>query len=155
MKKNLFLILFALFSVIPALAKEAAPAMDPAIEARFRALTTELRCVKCQNQDIYDSQAGVAEDLRRQIREQMHQGKTDQEIVDYLVARYGDFVRYRPPLKPLTALLWFGPFLFLVIGVTMLLLQIRKRRQRLDNAPLGEEERRRAQMLLEGQTGDK
>lgn len=100
-----------------ALAGEAKPlAEDPVLEARLKAMSHELRCLVCQNQTLSDSNAPLAEDLRREIRAQMREGKTDQEVIDYLVARYGDFVRYRPPVNNSTVLLWFGPFLILIIG---------------------------------------
>ncbi len=91
-------------------------AEDPVLEARLKAMSHELRCLVCQNQTLSDSSAPLAEDLRKEIRAQMREGKTDQEVIDYLVARYGDFVRYRPPVNNSTALLWFGPFLLLIIG---------------------------------------
>ena len=89
---------------------------DPALEARLKAMSHELRCLVCQNSTLADSSAPLAEDLRKEIRAQMRAGKSDKEVVDYLVARYGDFVRYRPPVNNSTALLWFGPFLLLIIG---------------------------------------
>ena len=112
-------------------AKEAAPeAVDPALEARMVRITSELRCLVCQNQTIADSHADLAVDLRRQVREQLKAGRSDQEIVDYMTARYGDFVLYRPPLKATTALLWLGPGLMLVAG-TLALAVVLKRRSRL------------------------
>jgi len=114
MKK--LLLIFLLVSGT-AFAGEAKPlAEDPALEARLKAMSQELRCLVCQNQTLADSDAPLAEDLRREIRTQMREGKSDQEVIDYLVARYGDFVRYRPPVNSHTALLWFGPFLLLFIG---------------------------------------
>src|SRR5207245_11469173 len=95
-------------------AKEAAPAAaDPALEQRVMTLAAELRCLVCQNQTLADSNAPLAEDLRNQVREKMRQGASDSEIVDYMVARYGDFVLYRPPVKATTLMLWFGPLLLL------------------------------------------
>ena len=109
-------------------AKEALPeAADPALEARMTRITAELRCLVCQNQTIADSNAGLAVDLRRETREMLRQGKSDEEIVAYMTARYGDFVLYRPPLKPTTALLWFGPATMLAIGAAVLLLVLRRR----------------------------
>ena len=114
MKKLLILVL--LISNF-AFAGETQPlAEDPALEARLKAMSQELRCLVCQNSTLADSSAPLAEDLRKEIRTQMRQGKSDKEVVDYLVARYGDFVRYRPPVNNSTALLWFGPFLLLIIG---------------------------------------
>lgn len=120
MKKLYILILlisnFA-FTFAFAIAGEAQPLKeDPVLEARLRAMSQELRCLVCQNSTLADSNAPLAEDLRKEIRTQMRAGKSDQEVVDYLVERYGDFVRYRPPVNNSTALLWFGPFLILIIG---------------------------------------
>src|SRR5207249_7462055 len=98
-------------------AKEAAPAAaDPALEQRVMTLASELRCLVCQNQTIADSNAPLAEDLRNQVREKMRGGASDSEIVDYMVARHGDFVLYRPPLTLTTALLWFARLLLLPAG---------------------------------------
>jgi cytochrome c-type biogenesis protein CcmH len=111
-----------------ALAKDAAPAVaDPALEARMQAITLELRCLVCQNQTIADSNAELAVDLRNQVREMLRQGKSDREIVDYMTARYGDFVLYRPPVKSTTVLLWFGPVTFMVGGIVILWLVLRRR----------------------------
>ena len=100
---------------------------DPATESRLKALSQELRCLVCQNQTLADSSAPLAEDLRREIRELITKGMTDDEITAYLVARYGDFVRYRPPLKSQTAILWAGPMLLLFAGFAMLLITLRRR----------------------------
>ena len=114
MRKLLILaMLFANFTF----AGEAQPlAADPVLEARLKTMSQELRCLVCQNSTLADSSAPLAEDLRKEIRAQMRAGKSDKEVIDYLVARYGDFVRYRPPVNNSTALLWFGPFLILIIG---------------------------------------
>jgi cytochrome c-type biogenesis protein CcmH len=90
---------------------------DPAMQERYEKLTRELRCLVCQNQTIADSNAGLAGDLRREVRELMEQGKTDDEIDDYLTARYGDFVLYNPPVKPRTYLLWAAPGLLVILGL--------------------------------------
>ena len=112
----------------PAVAKEALPeATDPALEARMVHIASELRCLVCQNQTIADSNASLAVDLRREARSLLRQGKSDAEIVDYMTARYGDFVLYRPPLRTTTALLWFGPALMLVIGAAVLVVVLRRR----------------------------
>ena len=114
MKKLLILVLFISNF---AFAGEAQPlADDPVLEARLKAMSQELRCLVCQNNTLSDSNAPLAEDLRKEIRVQMRAGKSDKEVIDYLVARYGDFVRYRPPVNNSTALLWFGPFIILIIG---------------------------------------
>ena len=117
-----------LLAPLPASAKDAVPvASDPALEARMLAITSELRCLVCQNQTIADSHAELADDLRRQVREMLLRGDSDQQITDYMTARYGDFVLYRPPLKSSTWLLWFGPGLLLVCGLIALALVLRKR----------------------------
>ena len=119
MKKLISLIFLsiAILMVNHSFAGEAIPlAKDPVLEARLKAMSHELRCLVCQNSTLADSDAPLAEDLRKEIRVQMHAGKTDAEITDYLVARYGDFVRFRPPVNNATAILWFGPFLLLLIG---------------------------------------
>ena len=101
----------------PAHGKEAAPASaDPALEAHVMRLSAELRCLVCQNETIAASNADLAVDLRNQVREMLRSGQTDRQVFDYMTARYGDFVRYRPPVNNSTALLWFGPFLILLIG---------------------------------------
>jgi cytochrome c-type biogenesis protein CcmH len=113
---------------VGALAKEAAPASaNPELEARVTRISAELRCLVCQNQTIADSNAELAVDLRRQVREMLQQGRSEREILDYMTARYGDFVLYNPPLKPSTALLWVGPVLLLVGGMTVLVLILRRR----------------------------
>ena len=109
-------------------AKEALPeAADPALEARMTRITSELRCLVCQNQTIADSNAALAVDLRREARALLKQGKSDAEVVDYMTQRYGDFVLYRPPLRATTMLLWFGPALMLAIGAFVLVAVLRRR----------------------------
>jgi cytochrome c-type biogenesis protein CcmH len=109
-------------------ASEAAPASaDPALEARMMAISSELRCLVCQNQTIADSHAELAVDLRTQVREMLQAGKTNEQITDYMVARYGDFVLYRPPFKAMTALLWIGPAAMVLIGLGTLFLVLRRR----------------------------
>src|SRR2546425_10013287 len=106
MKKFALLILLAFCIASFVMAKEAKPAEDPKIEQRMKALTEQLRCLVCQNETLADSRADLAEDLRKEIREQMQAGKSDQEIVAFLTQRYGDFVLYKPPVKSTTYLLW-------------------------------------------------
>jgi cytochrome c-type biogenesis protein CcmH len=109
-------------------AKEAAlEAADPALEARMVKITSELRCLVCQNQTIADSNASLAVDLRREARALITQGKSDAEVVDYMTARYGDFVLYRPPLRATTMLLWFDPALMLAGGAAVLVIVLRRR----------------------------
>jgi cytochrome c-type biogenesis protein CcmH len=130
--------LVAMMLLLPLLAcgGEAQPlSEDPAVEARLKALSQELRCLVCQNQTLADSNAPLAEDLRREIRELIAKGLSDKEITDYLVARYGDFVRYRPPLKSQTVLLWAGPFLLLAAGLGTLALVLRHRKQAMKDLP--------------------
>ncbi len=116
------------FVAATAVGKEAVPAAaDPALEARMTRITSELRCLVCQNQTIADSRADLAVDLRRQTRELLEQGKSDREIIDYMTARYGDFVLYRPPLRGSTALLWFGPAAMLLGGALVLVIVLRRR----------------------------
>ena len=123
---------------------------DPVVNRRAVHLAEELRCLVCQNQTIADSNAELAVDLRRQIREQIAQGRDDAQIIDFMVERYGDFVRYRPPVKATTLLLWLGPPLVLVSGFAFLLFYLRSRRQRVEQAPLSEGEKRAARALLAG-----
>jgi cytochrome c-type biogenesis protein CcmH len=128
---------------------EAPPvAGDPAVEKRLMSLAAELRCLVCQNQSLADSHADLAVDLRNEVREQIKAGKSDDEIRAWLTARYGDFVLYRPPVKARTLLLWVGPFVLLVVALAGLLLYLRRRRARLVQEPLSEEEHARAQALL-------
>jgi len=141
-------LLFAL-ALVPAIrAQVAQPLEDPAIEARMKNLTKQLRCLVCQNETLADSQAQLAEDLRREIREQIKAGKSDREILAYATQRYGDFILYNPPVKATTYLLWFGPFLLLVIGTVLLFRFLKQRRAMIEVKPLTAEERRRAEKLL-------
>ena len=121
---------------------------DPAsLDRRVMNLAHELRCLVCQNQTLADSNAPLAQDLRGQIREQLAAGKSEQDVVDFLVARYGDFVLYRPPLKAATVLLWAGPFLFLAFGAFLLVRFVRRRR--VAEPALSAADRARAAKLLE------
>jgi len=105
----------------------ASAAPEQALELRASQLEQQLRCLVCQNQTIADSQAQLALDLKKQVREQLAQGKSEQDVIDFMVQRYGDFVLYKPPVKPATWLLWFGPFVLLASGLGALLLTLRKR----------------------------
>jgi cytochrome c-type biogenesis protein CcmH len=117
------------------------------LDRRVMNLAHELRCLVCQNETLADSQAPLAADLRNQIREQLAAGKSEKDVVDFLVARYGDFVLYRPPLKSVTVLLWAGPFLFLALGMFALVRFVRRRR--VIEPRLSPAERSRAAKLLE------
>ncbi|MBU4180475.1 MAG: cytochrome c-type biogenesis protein [Hydrogenophaga sp.] len=131
MAKWIIALVFALAAGVVA-AQEAAPAAaDPELEARMVRITAELRCLVCQNQTIADSNAGLAIDLKNQVREMLRRGDSDQQIIAFMTERYGDFVLYRPPLKKTTAILWFGPAILLVGGLLILFLVLR-RRSRMD-----------------------
>jgi len=133
MAKFLLPLLLALAASL-AYAGEAAPATaDPVLEARMARITAELRCLVCQNQTIADSQSGLATDLRQQVREMLQRGDSEQQIIDFMTARYGDFVLYRPPVRSSTLLLWFGPALLLVAGVATLVLVLRRRSKLADD----------------------
>ncbi|OHC71805.1 MAG: cytochrome C biogenesis protein CcmH [Rhodocyclales bacterium RIFCSPLOWO2_02_FULL_63_24] len=133
-----------------ATAKEAAPmAADVEVEKRMVAISEELRCLVCQNESLSGSHAELAQDLRREIRKMISDGKSDKEILDFMVARYGDFVRYRPPLKPTTWLLWGGPFVLMAGGLTALIAFLRRRARNGAAPALSEEEHRRAAALLD------
>ena len=137
-----------------ATAKEAAPASDdPALEARVLAVAEELRCLVCQNETIAASQADLAVDLRQQIRQKLKAGQGQQEILDFMVARYGDFVLYRPPLKATTLLLWVGPFVLLALAGLVLVLHIRRRRREAGEQSWSAEQAQRARALLDDASG--
>ncbi|MEM1284878.1 MAG: cytochrome c-type biogenesis protein [Pseudomonadota bacterium] len=121
---------------------------DPVLEERARDLSAEIRCLVCQNESIDDSNAQLARDLRLLVRERLVAGDSDREVLDFLVARYGDFVLLRPPVNAATALLWFGPALVLVIAATAILLRTRRRRVAGAPTALTEEEKARLQALL-------
>ncbi|PYS23011.1 MAG: cytochrome C biogenesis protein CcmH [Acidobacteria bacterium] len=142
----LFCLLF--FSSLLSFAKEAQPNEDPQIEQRMKTLTEQLRCLVCQNETLADSRADLAEDLRREIREQMKAGKSDQEIIAFLTQRYGDFVLYKPPVKSTTYLLWFGPFVLLILGTVVLFRFVKRRRELIQEQPLTADERKRAEEIL-------
>lgn len=141
--------LAALFLSFPLHAKEAAPlAEDPVVEKRLIEISAELRCLVCQNESLAGSQAELAKDLREEVRGLIKQGKSDSEVKDFLVSRYGDFVLYRPQIKPTTYLLWAGPFLLLLIGLFTLVRYLKQRSKEVVDTPLSDEERKRAEALL-------
>jgi cytochrome c-type biogenesis protein CcmH len=147
----LVLVLLVLAPARAAWAGEAAPvAADPALEARVTALANELRCLVCQNQTLADSSAPLAVDLRNQIRERMREGASERDIIDFLVERYGDFVRYRPPFKATTLLLWVGPIALMIAGLAALYYRIARRRREVVEPKLSGTERARAAALLSG-----
>jgi cytochrome c-type biogenesis protein CcmH len=145
------LVFFALWVfAVSIVAQEARPfAENEAIEKRLTAIAEELRCLVCQNESLAGSRADLAVDLRRQIREQITQGKSDDEILAYMTARYGDFVRYRPPLKGTTVALWLGPFMLLIVAAGGLAQYLRRRRARIEPAVLSTEEEARVARLLD------
>ena len=137
-----------------AAAGEAAPASnDPALEARVMEIAAELRCLVCQNQTIADSHAPLAQDLREQIRTQLKAGSGEGEIMSYMVARYGDFVLYRPPVKATTVLLWGGPLLLAVLGLLFLARRLRTRRASPPEKALSPEEKAEAAAILNDTKG--
>ena len=139
-------------TALPALAADAVPTeMDPVKAARAVKLAEKLRCLVCQNQTIADSNAELANDLRAQIREQIAAGKSDDEILDYMTNRYGDFVLYQPPFKATTILLWLGPAILLLGGLAVLLRNLARRRA--GDVALTDEEKSRAAQLLADNTG--
>jgi len=143
------LVLILLLAACAGWAKDAAPlADDPAVEQRLIAISEEMRCLVCQNESLSGSRAELAQDLRRELRTLIRQGRTDAEIREFMVSRYGDFVLYRPPVKPSTWLLWAGPFLLMVAGVIVLLVYLRRRDRSMAREDLTDDESKRAQALL-------
>jgi cytochrome c-type biogenesis protein CcmH len=129
-------------------AREARPlAEDPKVEARLAAIAEELRCLVCQNESLASSRAELAMDLKREVREQIRAGKTDAEIREFMVRRYGDFVLYRPPVKESTLLLWAGPFLLLIAAAAGAAIFVRRRRASAPAALSAEDEARAAALL--------
>ena len=149
MKLKLILAVLMLAIASVSVAKEAVPtAEDPELEKRVNEIAAELRCLVCQNQTIADSHAALAVDLKNQVREMVREGKTRDDVVDYMVARYGDFVRYRPPVKPETYLLWVGPFLLLAGGLLLLMVNLKKRKTMVADTPLSDEEHQKLDSIL-------
>jgi cytochrome c-type biogenesis protein CcmH len=152
--KRLFALLLIALALGTGWAKEATPlAEDPVVEQRLIAISEEMRCLVCQNESLAGSRAELAQDLRRELRTLIRQGKSDAEIRDFMVERYGDFVLYRPRIKPETWLLWAGPFLLMIVAVAVLLTYLRRRNRVVDEEHLTEEEASRADALL--QEGEK
>lgn len=156
--RRLFIVLLFLqaFGVSGVLADERAPTpatTDAVLEQRVQTLAEELRCLVCQNQSLADSHAPLALDLKRQVREQLAAGQSNQQVIDFMVARYGDFVLYRPPVKASTWLLWFGPFLLLAVALAVLLRRLARRHQ--SNHEITEAERRHAAELLSSDAAER
>lgn len=121
---------------------------DPVLEQRMVKLAENLRCLVCQNESLASSRSDLAKDLRQEVREKMKQGMSDQEIIDFLVSKYGDFVLFDPPMKSYTILLWYGPFALLLIGLVGLVIQLRKRKNAVPETQLSAEQAQRAAALL-------
>jgi len=146
--KLLALIALILFACAAA-ADDAVPTgADPVTNKRAVQLGEKLRCLVCQNQSIEESNAELAVDLRRQIREMIAQGRSDANIIDFMVQRYGDFVLYQPPFKAATLLLWFGPVLLFAAGLAVLAYNVRRRRAQRDEQPLTAAQQKQAERLL-------
>ena len=130
-------------------AKDAVPlADDPVTEQRLITISEEMRCLVCQNESLAGSRSDLANDLRKEIRILIGEGKTDKQIREFMVERYGDFVLYRPPVKPITWLLWIGPFVILLAGIIGLLVYLRRRNQSVPSTTLSAEDNRRIDALL-------
>jgi cytochrome c-type biogenesis protein CcmH/NrfF len=149
---NRWLLSFGLCIALLAPAAHAADApdvaADPALEARVNALSAELRCLVCQNQTIADSHAGLAIDLKNQVREQLKAGRSERDVINYMTQRYGDFVLYRPPWKATTVLLWAGPALLLLIGLGLFWRSVRSGQSATVASPVGAADAARAEQLL-------
>ena len=144
------LLIFALLCSVGVFAKDAAPlADDPVIEQRLIVISEEMRCLVCQNESLAGSRSDLANDLRREIRILITEGKTDEQIRNFMVERYGDFVLYRPPVKPITLLLWIGPFVILLAGIIGLIVYLRRRNQAMPSTTLTEADNRRIDALLQ------
>ena len=152
--KKLLLATFAIMGMACAIniafAKDAASlADDPVTEQRLIAISEEMRCLVCQNESLAGSRSDLANDLRREIRILINEGKTDEQIRSFMVERYGDFVLYRPPVKPITWLLWIGPFVILLAGIIGLIVYLRRRNQSIPSTTLSAEDNRRIDALLQ------
>lgn len=144
----------ALSLALPVHAREATPmAEDPVVEKRMIEISEELRCLVCQNESLADSRAELAEGLREEVRELIREGKSDSEVRDFLVSRYGEFVLYRPRFKPETYALWVGPFIGLFIGLFALVRSLKRRSAQIVETPLSEEDKQRAAALLKTSQG--
>ena len=152
--KIIYVLMVALLAYGGAMAKEATQlAEDPVVEQRLIVISEEMRCLVCQNESLAGSRSDLANDLRRELRTLIKQGKTDAEIREFMVSRYGDFVLYRPPVKPSTWLLWAGPFGLMILGVVALFVYLRRRSADVGTDVLTDDERKRAEAML--QEGEK
>ncbi|QWD90361.1 cytochrome c-type biogenesis protein [Polynucleobacter sp. MWH-Braz-FAM2G] len=147
--KRFLLVFICAFSIGNVIAKDAAPlADDPVTEQRLISISEEMRCLVCQNESLAGSRSDLANDLRREIRTLIKEGKSDDQIRSFMVERYGDFVLYRPPVKPITWLLWIGPFVILGIGIVGLLMYLRRRNSAVPNVVLTESDNQKIDALL-------
>ena len=147
--KKIFLIALCVMGLSSGFANEAAPlADDPVTEQRLISISEEMRCLVCQNESLAGSRSDLANDLRREIRILIQEGKSDDQIRNFMVERYGDFVLYRPPVKPVTWLLWIGPFVILAIGIAALLTYLRRRNNSLPNVTLTDLDNQKIDALL-------
>ncbi len=146
--KYIYIFLMALFMGLVHAREAVSLVDDPIEEARLVHISQELRCLVCQNESLSSSRAELADDLRREVRDLIRANKSDQEIKDFLVSRYGDFVLYRPEVKPLTWVLWFGPFVVLLIAGIFLFVYLRQRRATVQPQVLSDNERARVEQLL-------
>ncbi|MBW8190771.1 cytochrome c-type biogenesis protein CcmH [Neiella marina] len=148
MIQTLLLVVGLAYSAVSFATIDAYPFDDNAKENQFRELINELRCPKCQNQTISDSDAGLAKDLKDKTYEMVQQGATKDQVIDYMVQRYGNFVHYQPPVQQTTWVLWFGPFVFLAVALLAVVLVIRKKQPAKAQPQLSETEQQRLQQLL-------
>ena len=147
--RHLFLALTSVLFLHVAYANDAAPlADDPVTEQRLITISEEMRCLVCQNESLAGSRSDLANDLRREIRTLIKEGKSDEQIRSFMVDRYGDFVLYRPPVKPITWLLWIGPFVILVIGIAFLFSYLRRRNTLASTKTLSPEDNQKIDALL-------
>ena len=147
--RRILLIAVFVFSLGNVFAKDAAPlADDPITEQRLISISEEMRCLVCQNESLAGSRSDLANDLRREIRVLIKEGKSDDQIRSFMVERYGDFVLYRPPVKPVTWLLWIGPFVILGLGIAGLLIYLRRRDSSVPNVMLTDADNQKIDALL-------
>jgi cytochrome c-type biogenesis protein CcmH len=147
--KSLFFLFATTLCFSLSVAKDAAPlAQDPVLEQRLISISEEMRCLVCQNESLAGSRSDLANDLRREIRTLIQEGKSDDQIRTFMVERYGDFVLYRPPVKPITWLLWIGPFVILVIGIVVLLSYLRRRNLSIPSTALSKADNEKIDALL-------
>jgi len=147
--RNIFLMIVCVLSLSSAIANEAAPlADDPLTEQRLISISEEMRCLVCQNESLAGSRSDLANDLRREIRILIKEGKSDDQIRSFMVERYGDFVLYRPPVKPVTWLLWIGPFVILSIGIAGLLMYLRRRNSSIPTVTLTDSDNQKIDAML-------